>query len=242
MKPIVAYVRVSTGDQHLGPEVQRQKIAAYVALYDLRIVEWCEDALSGKDMERPGLERARDLLRSGQASMLLVMKLDRLTRNVGDLASLLSGAEKEHWALASVEEKLDTATATGRMMTKLIGLFAEWERETIAERTKAALAVKAARGEQTGSVPLGCVVHGDNQIISADPRWRGAWDLADRLRREGAPLRRIALALGDAGFHPARRAGKGNPMVAGGGEWNAEQVRRLLASPWLAPQEVAVAK
>src|SRR4051812_9767736 len=90
----IAYSRVSTQDQSdngVSLEAQKEKLAAYAALYDLEIVETIEDAgESAKSLNRPGLLQALAMLRRGQADGIIVVKLDRLTRNVGDLQTLIT--------------------------------------------------------------------------------------------------------------------------------------------------------
>ena len=86
--PVVAYLPVSTdgqADAGVSLEAQRAKVNAYAQLYDLDLVEIVVDGgISAKTLDRPGLQRALDLLEAGKASGLLVAKLDRLTRSVRD--------------------------------------------------------------------------------------------------------------------------------------------------------------
>ena len=85
----IGYIRVSTdrqADHGVSLEAQKAKLTAYAALYDLELVEVIVDpGASAKTLKRPGLQRALQLLRQGQATALLVAKLDRLTRSVKDL-------------------------------------------------------------------------------------------------------------------------------------------------------------
>src|SRR5580698_4447513 len=111
----VAYLRVSTekqADHGVSLEAQRAKVAAYAELYDLELVEVIVDAAaSAQTLEREGLQRALGMLRSGRATALLVVKLDRLTRSVKDLGQLLEeyfGSGR--FALMSVGEQVDTRT------------------------------------------------------------------------------------------------------------------------------------
>jgi DNA invertase Pin-like site-specific DNA recombinase len=78
-------------------------------------VDWVEDAgWSGKSLRRPGIERALDMLASGQADVLLVSKLDRLTRSLYDLAGLMERARREHWALVALDLAVDPADRPAR--------------------------------------------------------------------------------------------------------------------------------
>lgn len=194
---VVAYCRVSTTGQAesgLGLEAQRERIRAYAGLYGLEIIAWIDDAgFSGKTLDRPGLARARTLLVSGEAQGLIVAKLDRLSRSVRDLGELVerdfAGA-----ALLSVGEQIDTRTAGGRLVLNVLASVSQWEREAIAERTKAALAVKRTRGEYAGGrVRYGQRVEGDR--VARDANEATTIALVKSLRAEGHTLAAIARHL-----------------------------------------------
>jgi site-specific DNA recombinase len=85
--------------------------------------------------------------------LLLVFKVDRLARSTGGLAKVLEGLDAGGVAFRSASEPFDTSTAAGRMMMQMLGVFAEFEREMIVERTRMGLARKAARGQWTGGTP-----------------------------------------------------------------------------------------
>src|SRR5579872_5990046 len=89
----IAYLRVSTekqADRGVSLDAQRVKAAAYAELYDLELVETIVDAgESAKSLDRPGLQRALAMLKGGAADALLVVKLDRLTRSVADIGTLV---------------------------------------------------------------------------------------------------------------------------------------------------------
>src|SRR6266446_6143594 len=151
---VLGYVRVSTEEQAergVSLDAQRAKLEAYATLYDLELVEVIVDAgVSAKSFDRPGLQHALSLLRKGKTQALLVAKLDRLTRSMRDLGTLVEEElVKGKWALLSVAEQLDTRTAPGRLVLNILGSVASWERDVIAERTRDALARKRASGERT---------------------------------------------------------------------------------------------
>ncbi|QHC56197.1 recombinase family protein [Rathayibacter tanaceti] len=118
------------------------------------IVGWYEDdGVSGKTTDRPGLQSALATLRSRKARVadgLVAAKLDRVSRSVGDFGDLLDLSHRQRWAIAVLDFDLDTSTATGRLIAGMVVQIAQWEREMIGERTKAALAVKRAEGVQLG--------------------------------------------------------------------------------------------
>lgn len=159
MTPAVGYIRVSTDEQAesgLGLEAQEHAIRAYAGLYGLALVRLeRDDGWSGKSLARPGLTAARAALAAGEVKALVFSKLDRLTRSVRDFGLVVEEAEAQRWALHSVAEKLDTTTASGRMVANVMVSFAQFERETTGERTKAALAALKRRGARLGRAPYG---------------------------------------------------------------------------------------
>lgn len=156
---VIGYIRVSTQEQDqsgLGLADQEAKIRAYCDLYSLSLVGIEKDAASGKNMERPGLQKALAMLKSGQVDGIIVSKLDRLTRSVKDMGILLDEYFAKKFSLFVVTEQVDTRTPAGRFVLNLLASVAEWERQEISVRTTAALTVKKNKGEKTGgNVPYG---------------------------------------------------------------------------------------
>jgi site-specific DNA recombinase len=196
----VAYLRVSTdkqADRGVSLEAQRAKVQAYAALYDLRLVEVIVDAgVSAKTLERPGLTKALVMLRTGKADALLVVKLDRLTRSVRDLGTLVSEYfANGRSALLSVGEQIDTRSAAGRLVLNVLGSVSQWEREAIGERTSAALRQKAAQGEFTGGeAPFGFMVTEEGKLSSVETE-QSVIREARALREDGHSLRAICRVL-----------------------------------------------
>ena len=125
----LGYARVSTSDQ----KAAMQKEALRNAGADKVFVE----KASGGRWDRPELHRVLDQLRKGDT--LVVWKLDRLSRSLRDLLTILDRLDKEGIKFQSLTEAIDTSTPSGRAMMKMVGVFAEFERELIRERTKAGL-------------------------------------------------------------------------------------------------------
>ncbi len=221
----VAYVRVSLDKQAekgVSLEAQRAKVEAYAALYDLQLVEVIVDAgLSAKTLDRPGLNRALDMLRKGQAEALLVVKLDRLTRSVRDLGELVEKYfANGKAALLSVSEQVDTRSASGRMVLNIMTTIAQWERETIGERTSVSMRYKQDQGEYTGGdVPYGFAIGEDGLHLVAHEAEQAVLRQARALRQAGLSLRAVAGELARRGL--ASRIGK--PFAA-------SQVARMTAA------------
>ena len=200
---VVAYIRVSTDkqtDQGCSLDVQREKVALCARLHDLALVDIIEDAgESAKSLERPGLQRALAMLRNSEANGLLVTKLDRLTRSLRDLDTLIANYFTTS-VLMSTCESIDTRTAAGRMVLNILMTVAQWERETISERTKEAADHKRAKGERFGKLAYGQSVAEDGKTLVQNVKEQEVIGVAQRLRKSGASLRQIAAELDRLGY------------------------------------------
>jgi site-specific DNA recombinase len=199
---VVGYVRVSTpgqAERGISLEAQEERLRGYASLYGLDLVEVIVDAgQSAKTLDRPGLQRALGMLKARQADGLLVAKLDRLTRSVRDLGTLVEGCFKEH-ALLSVGEQVDTRTSSGRLVLNVLASVSQWEREAIGERTSTALRHKQSRGEYIGGArPFGYRLKDGTLVEDKDEQV--TIRRARKLRAAGLSLRKIADSLHSRGL------------------------------------------
>lgn len=217
----IAYVRVSTdkqADHGVSLEAQESKVRAYAALYDLDLVDVVVDAgASAKTLDRPGLTRVLSMVKRGEVDAVVVMKLDRLTRSVADLGTLVERYFQKA-ALLSVSEQIDTRTAGGRLVLNVLASVAQWEREAIGERTATAMKHKASKGERVGAIPYGFALAADGVALVEVEAEQAVMAEARTLRAAGLSLRTVAAELARRGF--VARAGRA---------FNAEQVRRMVA-------------
>ena len=137
---LIGYARVSTTEQNLD----LQKDAFKQAGCDKII----EDTASGKQTQRSGLDRARDLLRLGDT--LVVWRLDRLGRSLKHLIELITELESQGIGFQSITEAIDTTSPGGTLVFHIFGALAEFERNLIRERTRAGLEAARARGRKGG--------------------------------------------------------------------------------------------
>jgi site-specific DNA recombinase len=228
---VVAYLRVSTDEQAahgVSLDAQRDKLADYCRLYGHDIVEVVADeGLSGKSLDRPGLRRALAMLKAHAVEGLAVCKLDRLTRSVRDLGGLIETYfSNGHGALLSVGEQIDTATAAGRFMVNVLGSVAQWERETIGERTATALRHKRTKGQAFNHTPLGFdrvdETGSDGKVIKRLVPNVAEQAVVERIKRErsaGVSLGGIAAGLNADGI-------KGKA----GGRFHASTVAKVLST------------
>jgi len=155
----VAYLRVSTDEQRNGPEVQRADIVAWAARAGVEVVAWHTDnGVSGAAPvdRRPALLAALADLRGHRAGQLVVSRRDRLARDVMNAAMIERMATDAGARIASAAgEGGDGTDPAAVLMRTMVDAFAQYERAMIAARTKAALAVKRARGEAVSHAPYG---------------------------------------------------------------------------------------
>lgn len=140
----IGYARVSTEEQNLDMQLDALGDAGCERIY--------EEHASGKNTDRPELQRMLETLREGDE--VVVYKLDRISRSVQDLESLAKTFEEAGVAFVSICDQIDTTNAMGRFFFHVMGAIAELERDIIVERTNAGLAAARARGKVGGRKPL----------------------------------------------------------------------------------------
>lgn len=201
---MVLYTRVSTEEQAasgLGLDAQRTQLEHAAEYAGWPVVELVRDeGQSGKDLVRPGLKRALELIAAGQADGIAVAKLDRLSRSVIDFGLLLEWLEGTDAALVALDLNVDTTTPSGRMLVSVLMAVAEWERHTIAQRTRDGLAALRAQGKPTG-----------RPAVADRPELAGRIAL---MRARGLTLQAIANQLNEDGV----------PTIRGGAKWRPSSV------------------
>ena len=232
MLKVIGYTRVSTEEQASGGyslEAQAAKIRGYCELYELDLIAIVEDpGASAKSLDRPGLARVLGQLRQrrGAPEGIVLAKLDRLTRNVGDWSALIKEFFRdEKRKLFSVGEAIDTRTATGRMVLNLMVTIAEWEREIIGERTRDGLQAKIRRGERCGKVRFGydldlATLDEDGQpyLLLPNDQEQGVIARMRAWKGEGLSLRAIGKRLEDDGVLTKE----------GAASWPPTTIKRIL--------------
>lgn len=204
----VGYVRVSTVEQAesgAGLSAQRLAIEQEAARRNWQLLEIFTDTSSGRSLQgREALHAALEELEAGHAHVLVVAKLDRLSRSLLDFAGLMSRARTRGWNLVALDLGIDLSTPAGEFLASVMASAAQWERRIIGQRTKEALAVRRAAGARLGRPP------------QTSPE---ALARALELRADGLPLRAVAARLTAEGVPTAR-----------GGAWHASTIRALLSS------------
>jgi len=153
------YVRVSTEEQAqegFSIRGQTEKLKAYAMLKEWDIYNiYGDEGISGKSIvERPGINRLIEDIKEGHVNNVLVFKVDRLTRSTKNLIELVELFEEHDCIFNSLTESIDTDTPSGRMFLKIIGIFAEFERENLASRLKLGFERKAKEGYSLASARI----------------------------------------------------------------------------------------
>lgn len=198
----VAYLRVSTEEQHLGPEAQRAAIEAWAAQSKVTIEAWHTDqGVSGgaEVADRPGLTDALAALRNGVQGILVVAKRDRLARDVVIAGWIDREVERMGAAVIAADGAGNERTPQGEFLRTVLDGAAQLERRMISRRTKDALDVKRERGERTGSIPRGYRLAPDGVALEVCPDEVATIQRAQELRREGRSIRQIGRDLDDEG-------------------------------------------
>jgi site-specific DNA recombinase len=156
---VATYTRISTDEerQPFSLEAQTTRLGAYITSQgDWEKVREFTDQRSGATLDRSGLQRCLAEAKARRFDLLLVYRVDRLSRSVRGLAQILEDLDAVGVAFRSATEPFDTTTPAGRMMVQMLGVFAEFERSTIVDRVIAGMERKAARGAWTsGTYPYG---------------------------------------------------------------------------------------
>lgn len=138
---LIGYARVSKGDE-------QSNAAQVAALRRAECEQVFEEKASGGRWDRPELQRMLGQLRRGD--IVVVWKLDRLSRSLKDLLHIMEKVEAAGAGFRSLTESIDTTVPAGRMMMQMVGAFAEFERAMIRERTSAGLAQARSEGRVGG--------------------------------------------------------------------------------------------
>jgi DNA invertase Pin-like site-specific DNA recombinase len=192
----VAYIRVSTDKQELGPEAQRAGIAQWAAQHGVQVTSWhIEEDVHGDSpcISRPVLGEALTAL--GDAGLLLALRRDRVARDAVETALFERHLEQRGVRLATADGLSEEQTPEGALLRGVVDLISAYELASIRRRTKEALAAKRARGEVSGTVPYGYRLANDGRHLELHPEEQAVVAQARTLRASGLPVRGVAREL-----------------------------------------------
>jgi site-specific DNA recombinase len=215
----VGYARVSTEEQAregVSLEAQRARIEAWAQANETALIGFFEDAgISGSRTEnREGLRQAISQACEKKA-ILVVYSLSRLSRSTKDTLALAERLEKAGADLVSLSEKIDTTSASGKMVFRMLAVLNEFERDQISERTAAALRHKRDQRQAYSPTPYGFDRICDLLVINHDEQ-KVIEEILE-LREKGWSLREIVRSLNEDGV-----------SAKNGGQWHASTVRSVL--------------
>ncbi len=180
MSPRLAlYVRVSTADQTV--DAQLDQLRAYAARRGGDAIEFVDHGHSGRKDRRPALDSLLAALRRREFGALVITKLDRLFRSTRHLTALAAELQALDVDLVVLDQSIDTATPTGRLLFNVLAAIGEFEADLIRERTRQGLEAARRRGRHPGRP----------RVLDREARQR-----AYRLRRAGHSIRVIADRIG----------------------------------------------
>jgi site-specific DNA recombinase len=221
---VAIYVRRSTDDEHqpFSIDAQISKLTSYIdSQPGWTLTATYSDDASGATTTRPGLHQALQAAQAGRYDTLLVYRVDRFSRRLADMMTLVDHLDNAGVAFCSATEHFDTATPMGRMFLQLLGMFAEFERSTIIDRVINGMTTKAGKGKWTGGTrPYGYLVDREQDRLAPHPAeapiLRQIFDLYVAGRHG---TRTIATILNNRGL--TNRAGK---------PWSGHNIGRIIAN------------
>ena len=217
----IGYVRVSTLDQGtdgISLENQRERITAWCVASGLQLQGLHVETMSGsRAANRPGLQEALNAV-CRVKGVLVVYSLSRLARSVRDTLDIAERLERAGANLASLSERIDTSSAVGKMVFRLLSTLNEFERDQLAERTESAMAHLRRSGRRiSGRVPFGYDLGTDGRSLAPNAREQGVLSRISGLRGAGTSYARIAAELAASGVRTKE-----------GGAWHPATVRQII--------------
>ena len=215
-------------------DAQREACAAYILSQASegwsQLPEVYDDGgISGGTLERPALQRLLADIAAGMIDIVVVYKVDRLTRSLLDFAKLVEAMDKAEVSFVSVTQSFNTTTSMGRLTLNMLLSFAQFEREVTAERIRDKIAASKAKGMWMGGVvPLGYQANGRTLAIDDDHAQliRSIFDRYLELRN----VRLLTAQLEDESIHvPKRTTGTGREL--GGKPFTRGQIYKILSNP-----------
>jgi DNA invertase Pin-like site-specific DNA recombinase len=213
---------------------QREACAAYVMSqasegWTLLPDEYDDGGISGGTLERPGLQRLLTDIAAGKIDIVVVYKVDRLTRSLLDFSKLVEAFDKAEVSFVSVTQSFNTTTSMGRLTLNMLLSFAQFEREVTAERIRDKIAASKARGMWMGGVPpIGYRPDGRSLAV-VDEHAAVVQHIYDRY----LALRCVRSVTAELMQHdtrvPARETSTGRSI--GGSSFTRGQVYRILTNP-----------
>ncbi|ARK23606.1 recombinase family protein [Sporosarcina sp. P37] len=219
------YIRVSTEEQAAegySISAQRERLKAFCVAQDYADYKfYVDEGISGRNTKRPQFKKLMGDIKAGHIKVLLVYRLDRLTRSVRDLHNILDKLEKYNCVFRSATEIYDTFTAMGRMFITIVAAIAEWESANLGERVSMGQIEKARQGEWAAQAPYG-FYKDENHKLHIDDQQIKAIKIMIQKVREGLSFRQLSIYMDSTEHKPKR-----------GYKWHIRTLMDLMQNPVL---------
>ena len=204
--------------------IESQRMQGWSALPD----RYDDGGFSGGTMERPGLQRLLADVDAGKVDVIVVYKIDRLSRSLLDFMKMIERFNQKGVSFVSVTQHFNTTDPTGRMFLGILITFAQYEREVIAERIRDKVAATKRRGKYCGGPAiLGYDVDGKEKKLLVNPEEARLVQRIFRRFTQLASARRVAAELNEQGYHTKSWTTKKGKRREGR-SWNTGHIYRLL--------------
>lgn len=217
------YIRVSTTDQAtdgVSLDAQKARIEAWCTGHGYELKDVFVDAgiSGGRADNRPALQDALNAVVEN-GGVLVVYSLSRLARSTKDTLAIADRLDRAEADLVSLTERIDTTSAAGRMVFRMLAVLSEFERDLVSERTTAAMTHKRLKNERVGTIPFGYELAGDGVTLVQNIEEQRVLTIIAQLRDSGVSYRAIAEHLNAS-----------STAAKNGGQWFASSVRSVLAT------------
>lgn len=219
------YIRVSTEEQAnegYSISAQRERLKAFCVAQSWQEHKlYVDEGISGRNTNRPQLKKLMKDIEAGHIKVLLVYRLDRLTRSVRDLHNILDFLDKNNCVFRSATEIYDTSTAMGRMFITIVAAIAEWESANLGERVRMGQIEKARQGKWAAQPPYGFYKDKEHQLHIHEEEIKGVKLMIQKVR-EGMSFRQLAFYMDSTEYKPRR-----------GYKWHIRTLLDLMHNPVL---------
>lgn len=191
-----------------------------------------DNGFTGSNTNRPSLQKLLNDIKEGKVNMVIVYKLDRLSRSLVDFVQLLKFFDEHGVAFASITQPIDTSTSTGKLMLHILSSFAEFERELISERTKDKMGAARKRGQWLGNTPsLGYDGDKEKKKLVINPEGAKLVREIFNLYLKGNSLLDVAIILNDRGYRTKQVTIKKTGRTYGGLKFYATHIQGIIRNP-----------
>ncbi|MST93721.1 MAG: recombinase family protein [Pedosphaera sp.] len=241
--PVAVYTRVSTDNQVGGRfdscdsqlAICQDHIRKCAALGWAEVAHYSDPAVSGSSMDRPALRSLMRHIEAGGVKVILIFKLERMSRNVDEFGPFRSFLKKHGCRLESATEDISETTPSGRLKNNLMLSFSQYERENTAEKTQVKMLQQAKRGYWNGgAVPFGYAYDKNTQSLQPHPEEAAVVRRVFEETAKLVSLEKIADALNREGLRTRSRiyrSKEGGERVVGVKRFRSDGLRVMVANP-----------